>query len=248
MTVCRRSLLSDWVLQRPCHRRGVLLAVAIAVSACSDPVPIASPEVVRPEVVQPSPNSWTIRGTVFAHSTSEMRPLGGVRLQVYRSTGLISDVVHAISSADGSYEAGQVDRVSSFVWVGVTPNSPYLNPCPPFTWTEQRLDVHVIATEIVSTTGIPMSFPTNPTGNWHAPISGRVFERTADGSRAIPGASVALDGYETRSNTSGHYLLCSVGNSEVAVTVTARKDGYAPGSVQGLPWFGWELDFELTRR
>jgi hypothetical protein len=178
-----------------------------------------------------------------------MRPFGGVRLQVHRSRGLISEVDDVTSRADGSYEGGRGDRQSFFVWVQTPAGSPYLTPCPPFTWTEQPLDVHVISADIVSTIGIPPSFPTNPTGNWHAVISGRVFERTPNGSQAIAGASIALHaGQETRSNTDGHYLLCSVGNSEISVVVTARKDGYVPVSIQGLPWFGWDLDIELTRR
>jgi hypothetical protein len=178
-----------------------------------------------------------------------MRTLAGARLEVQRSRGLTTEINTVTSGADGSYEGGGADRESVFVFVRLAPNSPYLAPCPPFTWTEQRLDVHVISAEIVATIGIPPSFPTKPTGNSHALVSGRVFERTADGSQAVGGASVAMHGGgETLSNTNGHYLLCSVGNSEVSVIVTARKNGYASSSAHGIPWFGWDLDFELTRR
>jgi hypothetical protein len=231
----------------PRHRRIVVLTFAVGAFACSDPVPITSPEVGQSPTV--SPNVWAIRGTVFEHTASGMRTLGGARLEVQRSRGLTTEINTVTSRADGSYDAGAADRESFFVFVRMAPDSPYLTPCPPFTWTEQRLDVHVISAEILATIGIPPSFPTNPTRNLHAPISGRVFERTADGSQAVAAASIALHGGgETRSNSSGHYLLCSVGNSEIAVIVTARKDGYASASAQGVPWIGWDLDFELTRR
>ena len=110
----------------------------------------------------------------------------------------------------GSYEAGQADRGSSFVFVQLMPNSAYLTPCPPFTWTEQRLDVHVIAAvAIVVHDRVPPSYPKNPTGNFHAVISGRIFEQTPDGSQAVAGAIiVSSSGGEMRSNTSGR-LHCA---------------------------------------
>lgn len=91
-----------------------------------------------------------------------------------------------------------------------------------------------------------------------APITGPALSTApAAPAPAVSAATVSLKGArslrlpsfaDTLTDANGRYLLCSVGNSEVAVFVEARKEGYMPSSAEGLPWFGWNLDFELTRR
>lgn len=54
---------------------------------------------------------------------------------------------------------------------------------------------------------------------------------------------------DTFTDANGRYLLCWVGNSEESGYVQAHKEGYAPLSQYGAPYWGdWNLDFDLIRR
>jgi hypothetical protein len=161
-------------------------------------------------------------------------------------------IVDVTSGADGSFHAAKIES-SFFVSTQVAPGSSYFAPCPPFAWsqaTRVELDVHVVSGALLSTTGMPPSYPTQSLpGGFRALISGRVVERIAGGFEPVSSARVAMvEGSDTLSDANGRYLLCSIGNTEVAVTVTASKAGYVTASAHDLPWFGWDLDFELTRR
>jgi hypothetical protein len=168
----------------------------------------------------------------------------------------MEDALDVTSGADGSFNVPVPDS-AVFFRAQAAPGSSYFTPCPPFAWNGQavrvELDVHVVSGAILSTTGMPPSYPTeSPIGGFRALISGRVVERTAAGLEPVPAATVTMSGAsllaDTLTDSSGRYLLCSVGNPEVAVVVSAHKAGYLPASANDLPWFGWDLDFELTRQ
>jgi hypothetical protein len=182
---------------------------------------------------------------------SGARPLAGIRLRVDGAAQTTDDVA---SGADGSFNVPVYDSTDFFM-VQAAPGSLYFTPCPAFAWNGQakrvELDVHVVSGAILSTVGMPPSYPTeSPIGGYRALISGRVVERTSGGLEPVSGATVSLDSDtgDTLTDANGRYLLCSVGNSEVGVTVSARKLGYTTASAFGIPWFGWDLDFELMRR
>jgi hypothetical protein len=191
---------------------------------------------------------------------SGVRPLAGMRLRVFHVTGVAPDMtpVDVTSGADGSFTVPVADS-AYFFRAQAAPGSPYFTPCPPFAWNRQAMrvefDVHVVSGAILSTAGMPASYPTeSPIGGYRALISGRVVERTPGGLEPVSAATVAMGGSEadamadTLTDANGRYLLCSVGNPEVGVVVSARKAGYATASAFDLPWYGWNLNFELTRR
>ena len=251
---------------RQCCRGLLAFALASGCMACGeDRVTGPSPPSTSPSPSPPSPSPPTraVRGTVFEHTPSGVRPLEGVPLRVFKGAGDRPEVVDVTSGADGSYEVG-VTEWPSFVRVHVAPDSPYRAPCPPYAWAEQRLDVHVVAGAILSATGIPPSFPTNSipaSSNFYFRVLGVVTERTSGGVKPLPGATVALlngapgesgdDAHwaDTFTDANGRYLLCWVGHSEVSGYVQTQKEGYARVSQYGAPYWGdWSLDFELTRR
>jgi len=229
------------------------LGFAAAGMACES-TPLTAPEALPLTSQVPA---LSVGGTVFEHTMSGMRPLAGVRVRVYQTLPLqrTYQLVDVTSGADGSFNVARPES-TNFVRAQAAPGSPYFTPCPPFSWSRDErveLDVHVVAGVVLSTTGMPPSFPTESlVGGYRALISGRVVERTAAGLEPVPAATVAMgDGdavADTLTDANGRYLLCSVGNPEVAVLVSARKAGYVTASANGLPWFGWNLDFELTRR
>jgi hypothetical protein len=237
-----------------------LLAFALAIGgmACGESAPITGPDPLQQPSASPAPapaSSSSIRGTVFEHTMSGARPLGGVRIHVFQSLPNVprEQVVDVTTGADGSFSVAKIES-SHFVRAQVAAGSSYFTPCPTFTWSQAtplELDVHVVSGAILSTAGMPPSYPTQslPLGGFRALISGRVVERTAGGLEPVSAATVAMaEGSDTLSDANGRYLLCSIGNTEVAVTVSASKPGYGTASAHDLPWFGWDLDFELTRR
>ena len=230
-----------------------LLVFALAVSgmACGESAPITGPD---PLPLPTPPPASTSGGTGCEHTMSGARPLAGVRIQVFQSLPQVprEQVVDVTSGADGSFNVARLDS-THFVYAQLAPGSSYFTPCPPFTWSQAaplELDVHVVSGAILSTAGMPPSYPTQSLpGGFRALISGRVVERTAGGLEPVSAATVAMvEGSDTLSDSNGRYLLCSIGNTEVAVTVSASKAGYGTSSAHDLPWFGWDLDFELTRR
>ena len=227
----------------------------------TDPSPPSTSQ-PTPPAPSPSPSSFVIRGRVFEHTPSGVRPVAGVPLRVFKGYGQYPEIVDATSGADGAYEAGVIERVS-FARVQVPPQSPFRAPCPPYAWGEDSFDVHVISRANLSTTGIPPSFPTNsvrPAQNFSFRVEGVITETIDGGARPLPAATVALlwgapgesgeDTYaaDTLADANGRYLVCWVGNSEISGYVEAHKEGYAPVAKYGAPYYGpWNLDFELTR-
>jgi hypothetical protein len=262
-------------LTPPAHRRrsysyGSVFALALAAGgmACGASTPIT------PEALPQTQSSRSVGGKIFEHTMSGVRPIGGVPVRVFPSVPHEpTHFVDVTSGADGSFSAAVRDSMY-FVTAQVAPGSTYFTPCPPFAWNQQatrvELDVHVVSGAVLSTAGMPPSYPTeSPPGGFRALISGRVAERTARGPEPVAGATVVMSGAQplvvptpgatvpvhegdavadTLTDANGRYLLCSVGNPEVAVFVSARKAGYVTASAYNLPWFGWDLDFELTRR
>lgn len=247
---------------RRCDR--VLLAFVLAAGgmACDERRPTDPSPPSQPSPPAPPPSTFVVRGHVFEHTPSGMRPVAGVPLRVFKGYGQYPEIVDVTSGADGAYEAGVIER-QSFARVQVPPHSSFRAPCPPYAWGEDRFDVHVVSRAILSTTGIPPSFPTNslqPSQNFYFRVQGVVTERIGDDARPLPAATVALlhgapgefgedtYGADTLADANGRYLLCWVGNSEISGHVEARKEGYAPASKYGAPGYEpWNLDFELTR-
>jgi hypothetical protein len=182
------------------------------------------------------------------------RPLAGVPLRVIRGYGLDPVVVDVTSNADGTYAvAGTVNP--EFVWIQVRPGFSHRAPCPPYSWFNGRLDVHVVSTGLLSTAGVPASMARS---DWA--VSGLVTERVSDGVRPVPGAVVGLfedsrshtvddndPSADTVTNADGRYQICWVGNAEAGGKgeVRVRKDGYRTASQ--LVSATSTVDFELVR-
>jgi hypothetical protein len=200
----------------------------------------------------------TVRGTVVEHTNSGAHPIAGVPLRVSAVVGVTRTSVAAISGADGSYSVEVIDG-AGFVKVQMDPGSVYFAPCPPFSWSRGPLDgfdVHVVSGAILSSTGIPPSFPQSfPHGLPDTVrVLGVVSEEMNGGLLPVSGATVTLVGSgevaaSTLTDANGRYALCWVGNTEVYGRVDASKVGYTSMSTNGAPyWSDWKLDFRLTRR
>jgi hypothetical protein len=112
-------------------------------------------------------------------------------------------------------------------------------------------EVHLVSDDLLSTNGLPTELPlVAPT------LSGRVFERTADGVRPISGASIVLDftggdgwapSANTYSNSDGRYVMCNVVDASglgiaAMVTKTGFRNAFVPVRTQS-----GTLDIELRR-
>jgi hypothetical protein len=167
---------------------------------------------------------------------------------------LSEDAVLTTSDSAGRYSAAVRGDV-----VVITPveTAAYLSPCPSgSTWLSgnpnRTFDVHVVSKAVLSTTGVPDSYPITSIF-----VSGTIFEAMADGPRPVAGASVALGdepalSYSTTlSDTLGRYVLCTappgVGTDQL-MPLRVTKDGYFPSGRYVLG--GWDeraVSMELLR-
>ena len=141
------------------------------------------------------------------------------------------------------------------IWMGAVLDSEYRSPCPsgasPLV-ASSRIDVHVVQTKWLSTTGPP---PTMPLGGiW---FSGVIFEKVAGIAQPVAGASVSLWGNEsgtaaTLSDFHGRYAVCTVppgtGTDTTQLLVVSHPDFQTTGRSVFAGWDFFGVDIELTRK
>ena len=143
---------------RRCGR--VLLAFVLVGGgmACGErrPTDPSPPSTSQPSPPAPSPSSFVVRGQVFEHTPSGMRPVAGVPLRVFKGYRQYPEIVDVTSGADGAYKAGVIEgnrsQGSRFR------HTVFSRSMSPLCLGEDRFDVHVVSRAILSTTGIPPSF------------------------------------------------------------------------------------------
>ncbi len=166
------------------------------------------------------------------------------------------------SDATGRYSLSGV-MMGTRVSIAPAPGSGYFAPCPsgsPRSITSDvDLDVHVVSAGLLATAGAPSTMP-RPEGIW---VSGRVFERTPQGTRPVAGAAVHLadvgpleDANDPRfsSNTltdaAGRYLLCPPipgTGTDTYAPVNVQREGYQPTG--RAAFLGWDYDgFDIELR
>jgi hypothetical protein len=182
---------------------------------------------------------------VYEHTASGRRPAGGVVLNVLSE---ISDV--ATSDMAGRYSASVRGG-----WVSIAAAEPtaYMSPCPSGSgWlsVNRTIDVDVVAKTVLSTTGVPDSYPRSAIY-----VPGTVVEQTATGPRPVAGALVTLGAeypvYSTTlSDSIGRYVLCTAppgSGTDQQTTLNVAKDGYAAASSLVLLGWGYSVNVELLR-
>ena len=253
----RRNLL----LPIACVASGLLTATAAALGCANDSRPATTQPPTKvppppPPPLLPQKPPFTISGVVVEHTASGRRPAAGVVLTV-RSD--IADVV--TSDADGRYSASvQGDQVS----IAAAEPTAYMSPCPSGSvWLSinpnRTIDVDVVAKTVLSTTGVPDSYPIGSNN-----VSGTVVEQTATGSRPVAGVLVSLaanwhstspDEIEansestTLSDSLGRYVLCTAPpgtGSDQQAAVAFSKDGYATAGRVVMPLWGNPVNVVLS--
>jgi hypothetical protein len=200
---------------------------------------------------------FSVSGTIFEHTVTGRRPLGGFQFTVTGSGGSGSPLtVDVTSDADGRYEATGFPGMTE-ITVSL---AGYRTPCPLHTVlvlnSNSILNLDVVSDATLASTGIPQSLPTN----FPLRVSGTVTETVTAGGGPVRG--VALELFyglptsesdralaSTLSDAAGRYLVCvpPPGGTDQMFSIHARKSGYQPAT-QSVQMVGAErLDFELRR-
>lgn len=164
----------------------------------------------------------------------------------------------AISDSAGRYEISGVPESHSQITLAPPRASDYRAPCPSGSTLaltgNASIDVHVVSTAVLSTTGVPSSMPRHS----FLTFGGTVFERVSGEVLPVAGASVDLAGDDsgqwvfstTLTDAKGSYLVCTappgVGTDQTH-TVVAYKDGYHSASREGFPGNDF-INLEIVRR
>ena len=232
-------------------------ALVISLAACGQTAP-STPTPTLPPPPPPSPPSsttFTVSGTVFEHTFSDIRPQPGVPIRV-RLWGRTSILLDGVTDSAGRYEISGVPPGASQVTIAPPDGSDYRAPCPSGgngPTSDTSFDVHVVSTTLLSTSGAPASIPSS-----FLSIGGTVLERVSDGTLPVAGATVDLAGDDsdrwvystTVTDARGRYLVCTappgVGTDQIH-TVRAHKDGYHPASREGFPGYD-TINLEIVRK
>jgi hypothetical protein len=229
---------------------GGLLTTAVAALGCVNDSPrgTTQPPATQPPPTQPPPPdpTFTISGVVFELTASGRRPAAGVPLNV-----VSEDFAVTTSDADGRYSASV--RGSS-VFISAAEPAAYMSPCPSGSvWLSinpnRIIDVDVVSKAVLSTTGVPDSYPTSAIF-----VTGTIVEATSDGPRPVAGALVSL-GFEpnnatTLTDTLGRYIVCTAPpgrGTDQEMPLHFTKDGYVPTSRSVLGGWDTSMDVELFR-
>lgn len=220
-------------------------------------MPAASPSsVTAPSSV--ALNGFTVSGVAYEHTDAAIHPLAGLPLRVsgYRDK-LTPVTVDVVTDSAGGYEVAGMER--EFVQVTVRPQDTYLSPCSLrlWLWNDDPKNVHVVSKASLLATGIPGSLPPLSKVDGYggtAVVSGYVMERTREGLRPVPEASVEHlygDGTSgdptgfTVTNAAGYYVLCGY-DDDYGQAVRVHKNGYGTSIRSIGP--SWKVDFELTHQ
>ena len=191
----------------------------------------------------------SISGTVYEHGPLGQRPLANAPVDVSSRWDYFIPMV--VTDANGRYSAKGFGETEYKARV----DSPeYYQPCYASAFLRSldvTIDAHVVSGATLTSTGLPASVPLKD-----PIVSGRVVERTAQGDRPIPGASVIVDfaDYDTipgpapfittLTDSQGHYVVCGTAIGTIRVRATGY-DGDARGIDLSRPT---AHDFALVRR
>ena len=157
----------------------------------------------------------SISGTVYEHGPFGQRPLANAPVDVSSRWDYFIPTV--VTGADGRYSAkgfGETEYKARVDAQG------YYQPCYASAFLRSlnvTIDAHVVSGATLVSDGLPATLP-----RIEPVVSGRVFERTAQGDRPIPGASVVVDFGDndtlpspalfitTLTDSQGRYLVCGV--------------------------------------
>jgi hypothetical protein len=191
-----------------------------------------------------------IYGAVMEHTASGVTPAPGVPLRMIFS-GTSAGIVDLVSAADGTFAVNR-SVAPGFVRIQVRLDYPKRTPCSPSDWQDRRMDVSIVARELLATSGVPSTVPLTTFGV----LSGRVTERAAAGVIPVAGAFVGqyddsrylkVDENDplgdTVTNANGEWRMCSVGHPEIVGEVRVKKAGYLTAI---KPTEAWVVDVELT--
>jgi len=197
------------------------------------------------------PGTLTVTGTVIDHTWNGPEPRAGVRIRMHVQS---SGYVFATSDANGQYEISGITP-NRAVWMAPVLDSDYRSPCPSGVaplLANTRVDIHVVQTRWLATTGPPPSMPI--TSIW---FSGVIFENVSGLAQPVAGASVTLSGNElntaaTLSDARGRYLLCTVPpgtGSDTRQDLSVSHEDFKlahRSAFAGWDYFG--VDIELFRK
>jgi len=199
--------------------------------------------------MQPSPPAaFTLSGVVYEISVDGRRPVADAQIDV--SVEYQSWPPKTVSDAEGRY---RISGMSGSLKV-IAGKAGYSQPCrTPVALTADRVvDIYLVPDAILSTTGVPSSFPVvQPT------LSGFVFEETPNGRSPIAGASVVGDftgglgwapSAATRSDAAGRYLLCAVADIGLGLALLVDSPGYQSSFVAVDLRSTATFDVKLTRK
>lgn len=198
-----------------------------------------------------TPPTLTLTGVVYEYTAEGRRPLAGAGIDV--SAEYQSFPPKAFSDSEGRYALPGLTALQQD-WKIVAEKAGYRQPCRT-RLSATTVDLHVVSAAILSTTGIPPSFPVvQPT------LTGRVLEATREGLRPVSGVSITGDfsgglgwgpAASTMSDHDGLYMLCGLHEplSSLGLSLYVSKPGYQPVS----PYFRdlrttRTFDIELSRQ
>ena len=200
----------------------------VAVAACSD----------SSQPVSPTPslsNVFTLSGTVYEYGPFGRRPLANVPLDI--SAGHVLNTPLTTSDSTGRYSyTGPPMQLKVRADL-----SGFSQPCRANLTlvADETLDVHLVASDVLLTTGMPESLPIG------GRISGLVYEQTTQGDVPVAGATVKglfsrpLLGFvpltETRTDASGLYTMCSADRFSVSA------HGFRPVEIADLFEYGYDV-------
>ena len=232
---------------------GLLATATLAASCGTNSSPAA------PRSPTASPLAWVVAGTVYEHTVLARRTLPGLTVRILSFTPLGAVTREGTSDAAGRYTIADVP-VGSLI-IAPHPSAAYFAPCPAGGELNYggTVDLHVVSAEVLSTTGVPSTYPTSAL--W---FSGIVFENTARGKLPVAGANVSLTESQstavptafatTVSDAEGRYLVCTAppgaGTDQMA-WLSVRKDGFITGGRPVLPGSdagGTDVQLERTPR
>lgn len=242
-----RSLVGRSQPRLLCSVAVVLSMSVVAALGCANDSPRATTEPPPPPVPGPPPPvpSFTISGIVLEHTAGGRRPAGNVVLRV----SSVDLVVTTTSDADGRYSASvRGDRVS----IAPEESDSYMSPCPSGTnWLvdNRTIDVDVVSKLVLSTTGVPDSYPRTSIY-----VTGTIIEGSAEGPRPVAGALVGL-GFEAAQSTTlsdalGRFVVCTAppgSGTDQLIPLRVVKDGYLRDSSFVLGGWDDRVSVQLVR-
>ena len=229
----------------------ILVGVGLLLSAlgCRDtPSLPLTPSTAPPSSVTVPPVApiSNITGVVYDSTTGGRRPLPDVAIDI--SVELQSWPPTITTDTEGRYHShGGGGRKL------VAQKAGYSQPCRvAIIATDRDQDVYLVSNDLLATTGVPASMPlVEPV------LTGRVFERTAQGDQPVVGANVILDftagmgwapSATTVTDASGRYVLCNVVNVGFGFAALVEKQGYVRAFVDVKVAPPASFDIELKRR